>query len=38
MAKDEKFEEDLSVLLAKLTKECSETAKKKLIDLRDRLI
>jgi hypothetical protein len=38
MAKDEKFEEDLSVLLAKLTEKCNEVVKRKLVELRERLV
>lgn len=38
MAKNEKFEEDLSVLLSKLTHNVSEETKQKLVELKDRLI
>ena len=38
MAKNEKFEEDLSLLLSKLSQNASEEAKKKLVGLKDRLI
>jgi len=38
MTKDEKFEEDLNLLLSKLSKNASEEAEKKLAGLKERLI
>jgi len=38
MAKDEKFEEDLNLLLSRLPKKRSEEPEKKLVELKDRLV